>query len=277
MYRFTLELLFQIIGIGSASGLFLKDNSLHIIGDNSAYFYEYELKSSALKRYALSENPAENIAKKLKPDFEALAFYDDSFYLFGSGSTENRTRMVQLNVSTKEVIAVSDLSALYQSMQVLAGLTAENFNIEGVVHNGDNWFFFNRGNGDSGKNIVFTVSGRQLAGDAKITFKTFRLPEIKGVRTSFTDAIQVGNKLYFLAAAENTNSTYHDGEVLGSIIGRIDLKTMKVDFTKQISNHHKFEGLTLQQEGKDEISFLLCEDNDSDQLKAAIYLLKLKR
>jgi hypothetical protein len=276
MYKFTLELLFQIIGIGSASGLFLKDNSLHLIGDNSAHFYEYELKSSALKRYALSENPAENIEKKLKPDFEALAFYDDSFYLFGSGSTENRTKMIQLNSSIKEVTAVKDLSALYQSMQVLAGLNAENFNIEGVVYTGDHWYLFNRGNGNSGQNIIFTVSGKQLTEGSKITFKTFQLPEIKGIRTSFTDAIQVGNKLYFLAAAENTNSTYHDGEVLGSIIGRIDLKTMKVDFTQQISDHHKFEGLTLQQEGKDEISFLLCEDNDSDQLKAAIYLLKLK-
>lgn len=277
MYKFTLELLFQIIGIGSASGLFLKDNSLHVIGDNSAYFYEYEFKSSALKRYALSENPAEHIAKKLKPDFEALAFYEDSFYLFGSGSTENRTKMVQLNASTKEVIAVKDLSDLYKSMQGLAGLSAENFNIEGVVYAGDHWYFFNRGNGDSGQNIVFTLSGKQLTAKAKITFKRLQLPKIKGVRTSFTDAIKLDDKLYFLAAAENTNSTYNDGEVLGSIIGRIDLKTMKIDFTKQISDQHKFEGLTLQHKGKAEISFLLCEDNDSDQLQADIYLLKLKR
>ncbi|WP_342333208.1 hypothetical protein [Pedobacter sp. FW305-3-2-15-E-R2A2] len=277
MYRFTLELLFQIIGIGSASGLFLKDNSLYVIGDNSAYFYEYELKSAALKRHALSENPAENIAKKLKPDFEALAFYEDSFYLFGSGSTENRTKMVQLNASTKEVTAVKDLSALYQSMQVLADLSAENFNIEGVVHAGDNWYFFNRGNGNSGQNIVFTVSGNQLTAEAKITFKTLNLPKIKGVRTGFTDAIKLDDKLYFLAAAENTNSTYNDGAVLGSIIGSIDLKTMKIDFTKQISDRYKFEGLTLQHKGEGEISFLLCEDNDSDQLQAAIYLLKLKR
>ncbi|NQX43215.1 hypothetical protein SAMN05421820_115131 [Pedobacter steynii] len=276
MYKFTLELLFHIIGIGSASGLFLKDNSLHVIGDNSAYFYEYELKSSALKRYPLSENPAENITKKLKPDFEALAFYDHSFYLFGSGSTENRNKMVQLNANTKEVIAVKDLSALYKSMQVLSGLTAENFNLEGVVHAGDCWYFFNRGNGNSGQNIVFTVSDKQLSGDAKITFKTLQLPEIKGIRTGFTDAIEVGDKLYFLAAAENTNSTYNDGEVLGSVIGCIDVKTMNIDFTKQISDRHKFEGLTLQYKEKGEISFLLCEDNDSDQLQADIYLLKLK-
>jgi hypothetical protein len=36
--KFTLELLFQIIGIGSASGLIYKDNSLLIIGDNSGFF-----------------------------------------------------------------------------------------------------------------------------------------------------------------------------------------------------------------------------------------------
>src|SRR5688572_8799331 len=106
MNRFTIELLFHIIGIGSASGLFLKNNSLYVIGDNSSYFYEYELKSSTLKRYALSKYPAENIKKEIKPDFEALASYGDSFYLFGSGSRANRTKMIQLNSATKEKTSV---------------------------------------------------------------------------------------------------------------------------------------------------------------------------
>jgi len=277
MNSFTLELLLHIIGIGSASGLFLKDNVLYVTGDNSSYLYEYELKSSDLKRYPLSENPAENIEKKLKPDFEALTFYGNSFYLFGSGSTNNRTKMVQLNADTKERVSVLDLSALYKSMQDLAGLTTENFNIEGVVHTGNTWYFFNRGNGNSGKNIVFTFHGKRLTGNSEITFTEFKLPDISGVSTSFTDAIEVGDKFYFLAAAENTNSTYDDGEVLGSIIGCIDIKTMKLTFTKQISDRHKFEGLTLQNSREKELSFLLCEDNDSDQLQADIYLLKLKR
>ena len=275
MNRLTIELLFHILGVGSASGLFLKDNSLYVIGDNSSYFYEYELKSSALNRYALNESPAENIKKKVKPDFEALAFYGGSFYLFGSGSTENRTKMVQLNSATKERVSVLDLSALYQSMKVLAGLNAENFNIEGVVHTGDSWYFFNRGNGHLGRNIVFTVHGKYLNGNTKITFTEFKLPEIRGCQVSFTDAIEVGDKLYFLAAAENTNSTYNDGEVLGSVIGCIDVKTMKVVFTKEISDRHKFEGLTLKHNSEKELSFLLCEDNDSDQLGADIYLLSL--
>lgn len=276
MNNFTLELLFHILGIGSASGLFLKENALYLIGDNSAYFYEYELKSSELNRYAINENPTENIEKKLKPDFEALAFYENSFYLFGSGSTENRTNMVELNSNTKERISTLDLSVLYKRMRVLADINAENFNIEGVVHTGDIWYFFNRGNGNSGKNIVFTFHGKNLTKESKITYSEFKLPKIKGVSTSFTDAIKVDDKFYFLAAAENSNSTYNDGEVLGSIIGCIDIKTMKLKFTKEISDRHKFEGLTLQKQQDQELSFLLCEDNDSDQLQADIYQLKLK-
>jgi hypothetical protein len=33
-----------------------------------------------------------------------------------------------------------------------------------------------------------------------------------------------------LATAENTTYAYDDGEILGSLIGRIDIETMKIDF-----------------------------------------------
>lgn len=277
MNSFTLELLLHIIGIGSASGLFLKENKLYVVGDNSSYFYEYGLKSSDVKRYALTNNPSENIEKKFKPDFEALAHYGNYIYLFGSGSTQNRTKMVKMNIKTKAISPALNLSALYKRMQKLADINTENFNIEGVVCTGTAWHFFNRGNGNFGKNIIFTFQGKDLTSNSKITFAELNLPQINGISTSFTDAIIVEDKFYFLAAAENTNSTYHDGEIAGSIIGCIDIKTMKMQFTKEISISHKFEGLTLKHHTTDELSFLLCEDNDSDQLQADIYLLKLKR
>jgi hypothetical protein len=81
------------------------------------------------------------------------------------------------------------------------------------------------------------------------------------------------DKIYFLASAENSNSTYDDGEVLGSIIGRIDVKKMKIDFTQKISDTHKFEGLTLYKKSSNEIEFLLCEDNDTEVLEADVYKL----
>lgn len=277
MNRFTLELLFQIIGVGSASGLIYDQSALNIISDNSSYLYEYELKSASLKRHPLLENPAENIPKKIKPDFEAITSYADTLYLFGSGSTANRNKMIKVNAKTKEVFSVNDLSDLYVAMQTFAELTPENFNIEGVTYNGKAWYFLNRGNGATGKNIVFTVEGRNLTDDFNIIFSELKLPKIKGVRSGFTDALAVDDKLYFLAAAENTGSTYNDGAVLGSLIGRIDLEKMKIDFTQKITDTHKFEGLTLYSNSDQEISFLLCEDNDTEQLQADIYRLRLKK
>lgn len=277
MYRFTLELLFQIIGIGSASGILLKNDQLNIISDNGTYLYAYEMNSSHLNRYPLAALPAENIEKKLKPDFEAMTVHGNVIYIFGSGSRENRNQLLKVNADSKKVISTDNLSLLYKKMQTLAGINSQNFNIEGVVFTGADWYFFNRGNGGHAKNGVFKVIGASLSNPALISFKEIPLPKIKGVSCGFTDAIKVDGKLYFLAAAEDSNSTYKDGAVLGTIIGRIDLEQLELEFTQQISDQHKFEGITLQHKTADQLDFLLCEDNDSDQLRADIYKLTLKR
>ena len=83
------------------------------------------------------------------------------------------------------------------------------------------------------------------------------------------------DKIYFLATAEDTQSTYNDGEVLGSFIGRIDLKTMKVEFTQKITSTNKFEGLTFYKKSNNKIEFLLCEDNDTELLETKIFKLGL--
>lgn len=276
MEKFQLSLLFKIIGLGSASGLIYQDNKIMAIGDNSSYLYEYIIDSQKLERHALAENAQENILKILKPDFEAITQYQDTLYIFGSGSTEKRTIMVQINATTKEVIQSQDLSDLYLGMQSFGDIKPEDFNIEGAIFTGDTWFFFNRGNGQTNKNIVFSVDGKNLTTEFRILANEFKLPKIKGVRSSFTDAILVDDKIYFLATSEDTNSTYDDGEVLGSFIGRIDVEKMKIDFTKKITDTQKFEGITLFEKSKSEIAFLLCEDNDTDILESSIYKLILK-
>ncbi|MEW5676164.1 hypothetical protein ABGT15_07610 [Flavobacterium enshiense] len=277
MHKFTLEILFQIIGIGSASGLIYKNNQLLVVGDNSSYLYEYTIENKALNRHPLTENPSENIAKKEKPDFEAVTEFEGKIYVFGSGSTEERNKMIELDAQTKAVTATTDLSDLYLSMQSFAELPEGDLNIEGVVRNQNEWFFFNRGNGAKGKNIVFTVQGKNLMEEFNIITNEYKLPKLKGIRASFTDAVLIGDKIYFLATAENTNSTYNDGEVLGSLIGSIDTQTMKIEFTKKITDTHKFEGLSLYKETDNELTFLLCEDNDTEELKASVFQLILRK
>ena len=277
MEKFTLDLLFQIIGIGSASGLIYKDNSLLIIGDNSGFLYEYQMDSKNLKRHPLLENPRENTLKKDKADFEAITHFGDSLYVFGSGSTEKRNKMIQVNATDKKIIATNDLAALYAVMQNFGAIKPEDFNLEGAIYNGESWFLLNRGNGSSNKNVLFTIEGKNLTNDFAILSNDYKLPKIKGVRSSFTDAILVGDSIYFLATAEDTESTYDDGEVLGSLIGSINLQTMKIDFTQKISSTHKFEGLTLYANSKEKIEFLLCEDKDTEVLETDIYKLTLDK
>lgn len=276
MEKFTLELLFQIIGIGSASGLIYKDNSLLIIGDNSGFLYEYQIDSKELNRHALIENPSENILKKDKPDFEAITHLENNVYVFGSGSTEKRNKMVQFNTQNKSTNS-TDLTDLYAVMQSFGEIKPEDFNIEGAIYNGEDWFLLNRGNGKSNKNTLFTINGKNLTNEFQILSNNYKLPKIKGVRSSFTDAVLIDNSIYFLATAEDTESTYDDGEVLGSLIGRINIETMKIDFTQKISDSHKFEGLTIFKNSNEKIEFLLCEDKDSDVLETAIYKLTLDK
>jgi hypothetical protein len=277
MEKFTLEILFHIIGIGSASGLLYKDNTLFIIGDNSGFLYEYNLQNQQLNPHAIIDNPTENITKKLKPDFEALTNFKDTVYIFGSGSTENRNKMIEFDLKTKTVLQKNNMSDLYAVMQNFDGIKPEDFNLEGAIFDGENWYLFNRGNGISNKNTIFTIHAKKLGEEFALIATDYKLPKIKGIRSSFTDAIIVEDKIYFLATAENTNSTYEDGEILGSCIGCIDLKTMKIDFTQKITATNKFEGLTLYENTAHTITFLLCEDNDTELLETKIYKLTLNK
>jgi hypothetical protein len=275
MEKFTLEILFQIIGIGSASGLIYQDNSLYIIGDNSGYLYEYNIDNSDLKKHEIITNPTENIAKNLKPDFESITHHNDTLYIFGSGSTDQRNKMVEFDVKSKTKITTNNLTDFYAVMQNFSGIKPEDFNLEGSIFDGENWYLFNRGNGKTNKNSIFTIHAKSLGDEFSLISVDYKLPKIKGVRSSFTDAILVDNKIYFLATAEDTESTYADGEILGSFIGQIDLKTMKIDYTKKITSTNKFEGLTLYKKSNNTIEFLLCEDNDTELLETKIYKLTL--
>jgi hypothetical protein len=276
MQKFQLELLFHIIGIGAASGLVYKDNTIYLISDSSRYLYEFHIEKQFLEKTILLDDPLlEAIPKNQKPDFEAITSFGDSYYIFGSGSTENRNKMVQYNTKTKTT-TTTDLTDLYLLMQSFGNIKPEDFNIEGVVFTGETWYFLQRGNGKTAKNGVFTVQGKNLENDFSILYNDYKLPKIKGIQASFTDAVLVDSSMYFLASAENSTSTYDDGDVLGSLVGKINLETMKIEFTQKITDSLKLEGLSLYKKTPTQLEFLLCEDNDTEELHSNIYHLTLK-
>lgn len=270
MEKFTLELLFQIIGIGSASGLIHKDDSLFIISDNSSFLYQYNLKEKELHKIKLFENSQENIPKKDKFDFESITQKGNKLYLFGSGSTPNRNKRISYDPASK-AIEEKDLSAIYKKLKQTASISDDDLNLEGALFHNEKWYFFQRGNGAHSTNGIFILDKERN----NIHFFQIPLPKIQDIEATFTDAILVDDKIYFLAAVENTTSTYDDGEVLGSFIGALYVDTFELIFTQKISENHKFEGLTFFANSKEKIELLLCEDKDTESLETDIYKLTI--
>ena len=270
MLQFQLEFLFQINGIGSASGLIRKDDSLFIIADNSSFLYKYNIKEKELHKIKLFENSQENIPKKDKFDFESITQKGNKIYLFGSGSNSNRNKRISYDLISA-AIEDKDLSALYEKLKQTASISDVDLNIEGALFHNEEWHLFQRGNGAQSKNGIFILDKEGI----DIRFVPIQLPKIQNIEGTFTDAILVEDKIYFLAAAENTTSTYEDGEVFGSFIGALSLDTFEVAFTQKISETHKFEGLTVFTHSKKKIEFLLCEDKDTEALETDIYKLTL--
>ena len=270
MEKLTLKLLFQIIGIGSASGLLYKNDCLFIISDNSAFLYKYDIKEKELRKINLFESSQENIPKKDKLDFESITQKGNKLYLFGSGSTPNRNKRISYDLRSKAV-EEKDMAAIYKKLKKNASITDDDLNLEGALFHNEKWHLFQRGNGSQSKNGIFVLDKE----GNDVQFSLIPLPKIQNIEATFTDAILVEDKIYFLAAVENTTSTYDDGEILGSFVGSLSIDTFELTFATQISETHKFEGLTLFSHSKENIEFLLCEDKDNEALKTDIYKLTI--
>jgi hypothetical protein len=272
MENFQLSLFLKIIGIGSASGILYDADHLFIISDNSTYLYQFHVPTQKLDKIALVENPQENIPKKDKPDFEAIARDKNKVFIIGSGSTQNRNKLLEYDLNSKKIKS-KDFTTLYQLIKKQLEIADDVINIEGLIIDEKRIYLFQRGNGIGAKNGIIQLNDDQEA--PNIEFFPIHLPTINQVATSFTDAILVDKKIYFLAAAEDVASTYEDGIVVGSILGVLDADTFKLEKYLIISNHQKFEGITLFQKNKNSLEFLLCEDDDTENLESTIYKLVL--
>ena len=276
MHQSDLAVFAKVKGVGSASGLFLAQDLLYIIGDNSGYLYAYHIADQKLDRIQLllGQNQLENIPKKDKPDFEVLCHHNGVLYILGSGSEANRNLMVEYHLQTKEMVR-HDLSEIYNNIKKNAFIDDANLNIEGAIFTGEEWFLFNRGNGNAAKNGIIKIVGQHLLKADKIEFFPIVLQKTNHVVASFTDAILHQGQIYFIAAAEDTTSTFNDGEILGSYMGSIDAKTLGLNYTKKIADHQKFEGISFFKQNADSIEFLLCEDRDTEKLETIIYTLAI--
>jgi hypothetical protein len=65
---------------------------------------------------------------------------------------QKRNAMIEFDLKKKKTMTNNLL--LYAVMQSFGYIKSEDFNLEGVTYDGENWYLFNRGNSDANKNVL---------------------------------------------------------------------------------------------------------------------------
>lgn len=224
------------LDVSAASGLVCHDDHFFVISDDENFLLEI-YPGGQMKRHTLIEGklPEDSKSrKKLKSDFESLAIYESLILAVPSGSKPNRMTCASYDLKSNKVTLV-DLTSLYTELLK----TFSELNIEGSFFKDDDLYLFQRGNGKEAKNGIIIVDWKSLQIKS---IKLIDLGFLKNVPLGFTDACLYENSIYFLAVAEDTESTYDDGSFIGAVIGTMDL-SLNILSLRPIAIQHKPEGI----------------------------------
>lgn len=259
--------------ISAASGLVFVDGRFYIVADDELSLYSYpQTRLGAARAIKLIPGRlprAKKARKERKPDWEALVVdpVTSDILCIPSGSKKNRCRGVV--VSKAGGVRTVNFKKLYQALSQ----KFSELNIEGAVWVGERLWLFQRGNGKKIQNATIEILAKSILEKNPIIRKIRRydLECLNDVPFSFTDAATDESGIWFLAVAENTNDPVLDGEVLGSVLGRMDWEG-NILSTHALDLRSKPEGLCVS--GK---HFYLVTDDDDRKIPARLYRGKLPR
>lgn len=236
--------------IAAASGLLLLQDSFYIISDDdlSLFRFPFNDPSKGRKQKLLPGTlPKEKKARKaVKPDFESLVHFKDGILCVPSGSTPVRMKGAYVKGRKVEVV---NFAPIYRKLEK----EFSELNIEGAIALPDRLRLFQRGNGKKHENATIDIDSSLKK---ILDLAPYNLGNVGHVPFSFTDAANDAKGIWFLAVAEDSESTFLDGAVLGSALGRMDLNGNLLGMTP-LKLDGKPEGLCLR--GK---SFYVVTDDD---------------
>jgi hypothetical protein len=282
----------ELEGIPSASGVEFYGDSFYVIGDNSAWLFQYDASFRNLVKYPIHHQLGiqnDTIPKKEKPDFEATTVVTQNssaqLYIFGSGSkSPMRDILVKLDLNNPTSYVSLSLENFYS--QLKTGGVSE-LNIEGAVYANDYLYLFNRAD-NSIIRVVYTEfelflndSNRAL----EFTLHKFSLPLLDNVQIAFSGASLVPgtSTIIFTASAEQTDNWIDDGAILGSYVGIIDLENLtnlnKPQVVGVLENGNtlkiKIESVTVKSANRHKIQLVMVTDSDggkSERVEANLFI-----
>ena len=260
--------------VSAASGLVIDGHKFHVIADDELYLATFNFDGSLGTLTALFSGtlPADHKErKKQKPDLESLIIFDEGLLAIPSGSTTLRAKGVWLKNKCLQLV---DFSQIYQHLKQ----KIKELNIEGCVIRKNEFILFQRGNGKNNENALIFLdylmvktaitSGQPIPEKSLCEIKLFELGSLNQVPLSFTDAVLgLNGCIWFIAAAENSGSTYLDGEYVGAILGCIDHKN-NITYKNELDCPSKPEGLALVLENS---QFWIVTDADNSEQPAELF------
>lgn len=270
--------------ISAASGIAKSGDTFFVVADDENHLFSFTLKDPHLTPHVLLEGTLPADAKKRKdekPDFEALTLLTPeqwppygALLAWPSASTVQRMKaaVVPFDKNGKlEAAEKSDILPLAYRLQP----DSKELNIEGAVVNDGKIFLFQRGNSKKGKNGIFEMSltawnngMKKAEWDGKLKFESVKMGTLSGVDLTFTDAALTKYGLLVLASAEDTESTFADGQVYGSVLARI--VGNKAEVLAKFDPITKLEGLTAEETAEGLILWLV-DDADSHEQPGKLY------
>ena len=224
----------------SASGIELVNETYYIVGDDSPYLYELDAEYKLAQRHVLFDTAdfsSGRIPKPLKPDLEGMAHFiygrDQLLLLIGSGSSDMRNRAFVVNVTDNMQVKELDFSRLYTFLKRVLHLRTEGeLNLEGFAMDETYTYIMQRAIG-IGSNVLFRFDTEAfkdfLINDGDIPAAAvyhFALSKLEGYGAGFSGAYALQDKLFFTASVEDAPNAIEDGEVVGSLVGMIDLNRL---------------------------------------------------
>lgn len=269
--------------LAAGSGLVCTPGNLWVMADDLHHLVRFprqgELVGQGFRVFA-GELPSNVKARKrIKPDTESLIQLQSGpegllLLAFPSGSKPNRTRASEIRVDAADNFVgwrEIGFSLLFNFLQQ----RIPDLNIEGGVIADGRVLLLQRGNGKAGFNAIveFDLDVLMKLLHSQFERETFKpriieteLPKMGGVSLTFTDACSDNGRVYFAAAAERGASTYDDGEVIGSAIGRIDSDPVILAEIDKV----KVEGLAVAKSEARALTFLAVTDADDPHIASEL-------